>query len=181
MSKHGRPSDDSPVDIDRHHHQPIVQVTNGSIAGIGIVGKKHIALFDSALVALLESPEERTELTDNHLPFLVSDHREGVMLLANSRGHRSSKKNGIHFSSRITECILDNIERYCVYAHIGEWRIIGLNDLSRHLLLLYEFMRYLVESKCFQTDPRHLYALAKPVSSNPFQSQPLGHESDRPT
>ena len=85
------------------------------------------------------------------------------MLLANPRGHCGPKKNGIHFSSCITECILDNVERYRVYTHVVEWRIVGLNDLCRHLLLLGEFIRYLAVSICFQTGRLCPYALAKPV------------------
>ena len=72
-------------------------------AGIGIVGQEDVAVLDRAVVAGDEAVQERAELADHHLAFLIGDHREGVVLLADAGGHGGAEQHRVHLDARVAQ------------------------------------------------------------------------------
>ena len=59
-------------------------MTDCAIAGIGIIGQKNVAFFNRPVVTLLEAPEKRAELADDHFALVVGNHGKSIVLLAYS-------------------------------------------------------------------------------------------------
>ena len=84
MPEHRCPGHQSSVDIDRHHHQPVIEVADCSIACVGIVGQENVPLLYSAVISLLKPPEKRAELTNYHFALMICNHGERIMLFSYS-------------------------------------------------------------------------------------------------
>ncbi len=138
MAEHRGPGDEPAVEEDRHHQKPVVEVTDRAGAGIGVVGKEDIAVLDRAVVSGDEAVQERAELADHHLAFLIGDHREGVVLLANARAHRRAEQDGVHLDARVAKRVLDDVEGDRIHGRALEWRGLGLDDCGWHLPLSLE-------------------------------------------
>ena len=85
MTKHGGISNQAAVFENRSQQQPIVDVANGAITGIGVGGEEQVSLFDGAVIGFLEAMNKATELADHHLALEISNHREHVILLPDTR------------------------------------------------------------------------------------------------
>ncbi len=135
MAEHGAPSDDAAVDIDWHHGQPVIQVADGAVAEIGIVGQKDIAFLNGAVVTSLETMEEGAELSHDHLAVLIGDHGKGVVLFADARRHSGAEQNRVHLIAGIAQGVLDDIQGDRIQIRLPERRRVGLDNLCWHCLV----------------------------------------------
>ena len=133
VAEHGGPGDDPAVDIDRHHGQPVVQMADRAVAGVGIVGEEDVAFLDLAVIALLEAPEEGAELADDHFALGVGDHRESVVLLPDAGRHRGAEQHGVHLRARVAHRVLDDVEGDGIDLDLLERRGVGLDQAGWHV------------------------------------------------
>ena len=132
VAEHRGPADQLALVKDRHHQQPVVQVTDRAVAGIGVVGDEDVAILDRALVAVDEAVEERAELPHDHLAFLVGDHGKGVMLFADARAHRRAEQDRVHLVARVAQGVFDDVERDRVHINTRERLGVGFDNSCDH-------------------------------------------------
>ena len=137
VAEHRGPAHQPVIVKDRHHRQPIVQVADGAVARVRVVGEKDIAFFDVAVVVRHEAVDEGAELADHHLAVVVGDHREGVVLLADAGRHRGAEQHGVHLSTRIAQRVFDDVERDRVELDRLERGAVGLDDSGGHGCVLF--------------------------------------------
>ena len=136
MAEHRRPGDQPAVEEDRHHQQPVVEMADRAGAGIGIVGEEDVAVLDRPVIAGDEAVQERAELADHHLAFLIGDQRKGVVLLADAGAHGGAEQHRVHFDARVAQRVLDDVERDRIDGHALERRRLGLDRSCWHGLPL---------------------------------------------
>jgi hypothetical protein len=135
VAEHRRPGDDAAVLVDRHQHQPVVQVADGAVHRVRVVGEEDVALLHRAVVALHEAPDERAELTDDHLAVEVGDHRELVVLLADAGRHRGAEQHGVHLVAGVAQGALDDVDGDGIDLHLLHRLLVALDDLGRHVCI----------------------------------------------
>ena len=98
--------------------------------GIRIVGEEDVAILDRPVVAVMKPSDEGAELADDHLAFLIGDHREGVVLLADARRHRGAEQHRVHLDAGVAQRVLDDVERDRIDGPALEGRWLGLDGMA---------------------------------------------------
>src|SRR5580700_168115 len=86
-------------------------VWNDPYACKGIVPDENVAVVDIIFELLDDGRDVGAELSDNHLPALVADHRKFVVLLADDGRKRDADHDAVHLEAGVLERVLDNVER----------------------------------------------------------------------
>ena len=107
-------------------------MADGAVAGIGVIGKKYVAVLDRAVVAGHEAVQERSELANHHLAFLIGNERKGVVLLTDARAHRRAEQHRVHLDARIAQRVLDDIERDRIDGDTFKSARLALDDPGWH-------------------------------------------------
>ena len=84
MTEHGRIGNQSAILKDRSQQQPIIDVADRAIAGVGVSREEQIPLFNAAIVGFFKAMDEASKLTHDHLAFKIRNHREHIVLFANT-------------------------------------------------------------------------------------------------
>ncbi len=132
VAEHGGIGNQPTVLEDRPQQQPVVDVADGAITGVGIGGKKQIPLFDGAVVGLFETVDEAAELPHHHLALQVSDHGEFIMLFPDARGHGRAEQYRVHLVAGIHHGIFNNVQRDGIHINALKLFAVGLYYGRRH-------------------------------------------------
>ena len=84
-----KPHDPTVVE-NRQKGDDVVEVADGTLHLVGIVGNKHIALLDCTVPNIEELCDETAELTNQHFALAVGYDIEFILLLSDGRGHAAS-------------------------------------------------------------------------------------------
>ena len=133
VAEHRGVGDEAAVAIDRAQDEPVRRMADGAGAAVGIGGEENIPLLDGAVVLALEAVDEGAELADDHLAVGVGDHRELVVLLADSRRHGGAVEHGVHLVAGAAQRALDDVESDRVHVDRLERRVVGLDDGDWHV------------------------------------------------
>ena len=133
VTEHRGVGDEAAVAIDRAQDEPVWRMADRASAAIGIGGEEDVSLLDGAVVLALEAVDEGAELADDHLAVGVRDHRELVVLLADSRRHGGAVEHGIHLVAGAAQRALDDVESDRVHVDRLEGRVVGLDDGDWHV------------------------------------------------
>ena len=133
VAEHRGVGDEPTVAIDRAQDQPVRRVADGAGAAVGIGGEEDVPLLDRAVILALEAVDEGAELADDHLAVGVGDHRELVVLLADSRRHGGAVEHGVHLVAGAAQRALDDVESDRIHLDRLEGRVVGLDDGDWHV------------------------------------------------
>ena len=133
VAEHRGVGDEAAVAVDRAQDQPVRRMADGAGAAVGIGGEEEVPLLDRALILALEAVDEGAELADHHLAVGVGDHRELVVLLADSRRHGGAVEHGVHLVAGAAQRALDDVEGDRIHLDRLEGRVVGLDDGGWHV------------------------------------------------
>ena len=133
VAEHRGVGDEPAVAVNRAQDQPVRRVADRAGAAVGIGGEEDVPFLDRAVVFALEAVDERAELPDHHLALGVGDHRELVVLLADSRRHGGAVEHGVHLVAGAAQRALDDIESDRVDVDRLERCVVGLDDSDWHV------------------------------------------------
>ena len=133
VTEHRGVGDEPAVAVDRAQDQPVRRVADGTGAAVGVGGEEDVPLLDRAVILALEAVDEGAELPDDHLAVGVGDHRELVVLLADSGRHGGAVEHRIHLVAGAAQRTLDDIESDRVHVDRLKGRVVGLDDGGWHV------------------------------------------------
>ena len=110
MPEHRCEADEVALVKHRHQNHKVVEMADGAGTSVRVVLQNDVAWLELKVLLFEHIGNVGAELPDDHAALGVADHGEFVVLLADDGRHRRTEQHGIHFMTRVAQCVLDQVE-----------------------------------------------------------------------